>query len=354
LSQVAIAGAGIVGMSLAWRLSQAGFTVTVYDKGTVGGEASWAGAGMLAPGGEYEDDSPAARLAIESRSLYPAFVRELEKATRSTIDLQETGALDLAYSDAELQALAKRADMQRRIGIEAKRLDAKQIRTFWPRLRTEELAGGYFYSGDAVVNPREVVSALRKATLANGVQLREGSAVLEARVEHDLVIIRTEAGESSQAAFVVAAGAWSGSISLQGVPPLPKSEPIRGHLLGYQQPEQICQSIVRYGDTYILQRANGLLVAGASVEHAGFDRSLDLKTVDRLQKQAAFVMPHLGETTPTEAWNGFRPGSEGLQIGQWHSPRIYRAYGHYRNGILLAPVTAKLLTEEISASLEMR
>ncbi len=353
MSRIAIAGAGIVGMSLAWRLSQAGFTVTVYEKGTVGAEASWAGAGMLAPGGEYEDDSPAARLAIESRALYPGFVRELERATQSSIDLQETGAIDLAYSDAELQALDRRADKQRQMGLETKRLDAKRIRTFWPRLRSENLAGGYFYPGDAVVNPREVVSALRKATAAVGVQLLEGSAVLEARVKPESVVVRTETGESSYAAFVVAAGAWSGSICIQGVPPLPKSEPLRGHLLGYQQPEQICQSIVRYGETYMLQRANGLLVAGASVERAGFDRSLDAQTVDRLRKQAAFVMPHLGETTPTEAWNGFRPGSDGLQIGQWHSPRVYRAYGHYRNGILLAPVTAKILTDEISASLGM-
>jgi glycine oxidase len=260
----------------------------------------------------------------------------------------------LAYSDAELQALDRRVVKQREMGLEAKRLDAKRIRTFWPRLRAENLAGGYFYPGDAVVNPREVVSALRKATLAGGVQILEGSAVLEAQAEPDSVVVRTEAGESTHAALVVAAGAWSGSICIQGVPPLPKSEPVRGHLLGYQQPEQICQSIVRYGETYMLQRANGLLVAGASVERAGFDRSLDAKTVDRLQKQAALVMPHLGETTPTEAWNGFRPGSDGLQIGQWHSPRIFRAYGHYRNGILLAPVTAKLLTEEISASLGRR
>jgi glycine oxidase len=350
VSRIAIAGAGIIGMSLAWRLAQAGFEVTVYEKSTVGGEASWAGAGMLAPGGEFEEDSKTARLGITSRALYAAFVRELEQAAGIAIDLQETGAIDLAYSQQELWELQKRVAAQSALGIKAKLLDAKQIRTYWPRVRTEDLVSGYFYPGDGVVNPREVVAALRIAVQKLGVCILEGSELCQADVRQDAVI----AGDGSYAALVIAAGAWSSGIRLNGAPELPPSEPVRGHLLGYKQPEQMCQTIVRHGHTYMLQRAGGLLIAGASVEHAGFDRQVDNATVAVLRRQAEFVMPHLAETTPTEVWNGLRPASDALHIGRWHGSRVYLGYGHYRNGILLAPVTAMLLANEISASLGMR
>jgi glycine oxidase len=350
VSRIAIAGAGIIGMSLAWRLAQAGFAVTVYEKRTVGGEASWAGAGMLAPGGEFEEDSKTARLSITSRTLYPAFVRELEQAAEVGIDLQETGAIDLAYSSQELLGLEKRVAAQSALGIKAKLLNAKQIRTYWPRVRTEDLAGGYFYPGDAAVNPREVVAALRIAVQKLGAVICEGCELRDADVRQDAVI----ASDGSYAALVIASGAWSSGIQLNGVPALPPSEPVRGHLLGYKQPEQMCQTIVRYGHTYMLQRAGGLLISGASVEHAGFDRQVDEGTVAVLRRQAEFVMPHLSETTPTEVWNGLRPGSDELHIGRWSGSRVYLAYGHYRNGILLAPVTAMLLAGEISASLGKR
>jgi glycine oxidase len=334
---IAIIGGGIIGMSIAWRLAQAGFTVTVFEKSTIGGEASWAGAGMLSPGGEFDEDSEMARLAVESRDLYRHFVEELQRESKLEIDFQETGALDLAYSAAELTQLAARAERQAAIGIPSRPVSAEQIATFWPRVRKEELAGGYFYPGDASVNPRDVVTALRVACTNRGVKLIE---------KNEIHIVDPEA----YGVTIIAAGAWSSSITIAGLPPLPPSEPIRGHLIGYRQPEQTCSTIIRHNHTYLLQRANGLLIVGASVEHAGFDRTINEAAVADLQAQAARVMPHLGETTPTEIWNGFRPGSDHLHIGPWHSPRVYLAYGHYRNGILLAPVTA----QRITASLQTR
>lgn len=333
---VAVIGGGIIGMSTAWRLAQAGFVVTVFEKGVVGGEASWAGAGMLAPGGEFEEDTPIARLAIESRDLYPTFVEELRRESGLAIDFQETGAIDLAYSSDELSHLEARALRQAQLGIPSRPVKAEQIATFWPRVRKDGLAGGYFYPGDASVNPREVMAALRLACTNQGVHLKEQQEV-------------KQVDPAAQHAVVIAAGAWSSFIHVPGVPPLPASEPVRGHLLGYQQPEQTCNTIVRHGHTYLLQRANGLLIAGASVERVGFNRDVDEQAVQALERQAAFVMPHLSETTPTAAWNGFRPGSAALQLGQWHSPRVYLAYGHYRNGILLAPITAQQIAAQISS-----
>jgi glycine oxidase len=348
---VAIAGGGIIGLSVAWRLSLEGWSVTVFDNGELGGEASWAGAGMLAPGGEVDRPSRLATLSIESRRSYPSFIRELETASGRTIDYQECGALDLAYSVSDLLRLESRAASQARLGIESRNVSPKQIQTFWPRVRTESLAGGVFFPGDAIVNPRDVTAALQVACLRNGAKLVPKCAVTAAFVKQDHVTVDTGARSQNVRVLVIAAGAWSSSIQIAGVPPVPEAQPIKGHLIGYRQPEQTCNTILRNGHTYLLQRANGLLIVGASVEHVGFDRSIQPDVVADLASQAAVVLPHLSETISSDAWVGFRPGSDGLQMGPWHSGRLHLAYGHFRNGILLAPITAHLIASGINASL---
>ena len=153
-------------------------------------------------------------------------------------------------------------------------------------------------------------------------------------------------------AAVVAAGAWSSQISTGG---LPAAEPVKGHLIGYQQPPGRYRTIIRHGHTYLLQRSGGLLIAGSSEEHVGFDRSVDVRIVRDIAARAAFVLPHLAGETPTEAWTGLRPASNALHTGAYGTGgRLYLAYGHYRNGILLAPITARNLTAEITASFEKR
>ncbi len=349
---IAIAGAGIIGMSIAWRLAQHGFSVSVFDKGSIGGEASWAGAGMLAPGGEFDSLSELAKLAIASHRLYREFVRGLEEAGRLPIDYQECGALDLAYDAAQWNALLARAEQQASFGVSSKALGATQVATFWPRVRVQDLAGALFYPDDAIVNPRELVLALSAACREVGVELLENSPVVSAEVATGAVTLNTATGTRQFDALVIAAGAWSSSIQIKNVPPLPLSRPVKGHLIGFQQPDQTCNTIVRHGHTYLLQRANGLLIAGASVEDAGWNRGIDMKIVASLAREAGFVLPHLTETSPSETWIGFRPASDTLHIGCWHSRHLYLAYGHYRNGILLAPITAHHIKNEISASLQ--
>jgi glycine oxidase len=350
MGSIGIVGGGIIGMSAAWRLAQAGFRVSVYERSKIGGEASWAGAGMLAPGGEFEEATELARMAVESRDLYGGFVEELQRDSGLAIDFQETGALDAAYSSEELEQLQVRAARQVEMGIPSKAVTPEQMAIFWPRLNREGLAGGYFYPGDAAVDPRDVMAALRVACEHVGVRLAEGEEVGSIAVAPDGV----QVGAQRHDAVVIAAGAWSGLIAISGVPALPASEAVRGHLIGYHQPDQTCNTIVRRNHTYLLQRANGLLIAGASVERVGFERAIDARATRTLEKEAAQLLPHLSETTPSAVWNGFRPGSDELRLGGWHSERVYLAYGHYRNGILLAPATAKHLTGEISANLRRR
>jgi glycine oxidase len=349
---VAIAGGGIIGMSAAWRLAQHGFRVTVFEKGSIGSEASWAGAGMLAPGGEVDSPSLLSRLAIESRELYTRFVRELEQRTHVAIDYQERGALDLAYNASEWHALRARAAAQAAFGVQSKELSKEHVAAFWPRVSTESLHGALFYAGDAIVNPRDVMLALAAACRQNGVMVRQNSAVLAVTILEAGIELDSVEGSESFDALVIAAGAWSSSITLRNVEPLPVARPIKGQLIGFQQPDQTCNTILRHGHTYLLQRANGLLIAGASVEYAGWDRTVEPSITNSLVQQAAFVLPHLAETSPSENWVGFRPGSDDVRIGPWHSKRLYLAYGHYRNGILLAPVTADHLAREISSNFQ--
>jgi glycine oxidase len=319
----------------------------------LGGEASWAGAGMLAPGGEIEGPSPWATLALESRRLYPDFVRELEAASGLAIDFQECGGLDLAYDVAERDLLATRTAIQRDLGIESKALEPAKVPAFWPRVRTAGLLAARFCPDDAIVNPREVILALAAVCRSLGVALKQNCPVEEIRLSGDVPWV-TAGGESAEyQALVIAAGAWSSSIRSSSTS-LPEAEPVKGHLAGYQQPAQTCPTIVRHAHTYLLQRANGLLIAGSSVRRAGFDREIEPEVVSNLSARAAFILPHLGDTSPSEVWTGFRPASGSLRIGRWHSDGLYLAYGHYRNGILLAPVTAQKLVAEISANLEKR
>ncbi len=159
-ARIAVVGGGIVGLSIAWRLAQSGFAVAIFEKGRLGGESSWAGAGMLSLGGEIDHKSPEAILAIESRRLYASFVRELEAASGMGIDYQECGSLDVAYTEDEKRALDARAARQAQLDIFSKTLTADQVSTFWPRVRHNGLAAARFYPGDAIVNPREVTEAL--------------------------------------------------------------------------------------------------------------------------------------------------------------------------------------------------
>ncbi len=350
---IAVVGGGIIGLSTAWRLAQRGFRVTVYDKSTMGAEASWAGAGMLAPGGEIDEPSELGAMALQARYLYPAFVRELVQTSGLPIDFQELGALDLAYSLDELAALEARADRQATLGIQSKPVGHTSVTAFWPRVRNQGLAGARFYPGDGLVNPREVVTALGTACRNLGVRLIEECAVLEVSDRGPDVEVVTLQGAEKHVAALISAGAWSGSIAVSPGP-IPASVPVKGHLLGYQQPSQTCQTIVRRGHTYLMQRAGGLLVAGTSVEHVGFDRGIDSSVTSQLIAAAGFLMPHLLETSPTETWVGFRPHSEQLRLGRWQSGNVYLAYGHFRNGILLAPLTADRLAGEIGANLGSR
>lgn len=325
-------------MSIAWRLAQRRLRIAVFDAGVVGGEASWAGAGMLAPGGEIEERSPWSDFALESLQLYPAFVAELESESEIKIDFRNSGAKELAFSDAEWAELNVRAARQSALGIACSAIPNEHA---------------LFYPDDAIVDPRDVVKGLRLACLARGVDIREHEGVT-AILSGERVEVQSSKGIYSAGSAVLAAGAWSGSVPLligDYRRPIPTSYPIRGHLLGYRLPPDSLGPILRHGHTYILQRANGFTIAGSSSERAGFDREIDPAVVADIHRRAIRILPNLSNPEP---WLGFRPatGSLSPEIGRVPDTNVWLAYGHYRNGILLAPATARRIAIEIIANSE--
>jgi glycine oxidase len=175
------------------------------------------------------------------------------------------------------------------------------------------------------------------------VAIREERAV--ANVETGASGVQLQ-GEWFEAA-VIAAGAWSGAITVDGAAALPGSEPVKGHLIGFELPIGACPTIVRHQDIYLFQRGSGMVVAGASVEHVGFRRAIDESVSDDLIARIRRVLPVLEKVQPVDVWTGFRPKSDGLHVERWRDTALFLAYGHYRNGILLAATTAARVTKLI-------
>ena len=347
-----IAGAGIIGSSIAWRLAQHRLRVLLIDAARMGAEASSAGAGMLAPGGEIEERSPWNDLALESLQLYPAFVAELEEETGCRIDFQRLGAVDLALSNDEWKELEARGLRQSALGIPSCPLSARDLRQHVPLAR-HDVTGALFYPQDALVDPRDVMTALRAACVARGVEIREGTRVKAIRPGGRSARIETSGAVLESPVAVLAAGAWSSEISVEGET-LPRAFPVRGHLVGYQLAPHSLGPLLRRGHTYLLQRSGGFTIAGTSSEEAGFDRKLNPALVSEIHARSVEVLPALAACQPAEKWLGFRPAVEGDRpaIGRAGETSLWLAYGHYRNGILMAPATAHRVAHGIIASSE--
>jgi glycine oxidase len=352
---VLVVGAGLIGSSIAWLLSKAGCRVVLIDAGSFGGEASAAGAGMLAPGGEYREPSPAARLAIESLAMYPTFVRQLEKESGLSIDYRKCGAIELAYDLERWRELRRRADVQRRFGIPAQSLCPSSLSAVAPGLNLEGLVGALYYPDEACVAPADLLRALRTVCHREGVKIRENSPVESIDAEDGRVIVRIRGQRISGRNLVLAAGAWSSQIpvSRSGVAAhLPESFPVKGHLVGYRLLSGSLRPILRNGHHYIVQRQTGFTIVGSSEEQCGFNRSVNPERISEIRNAVGSFYSPISTLEPTREWVGFRPGSgrKGPTIGRVPGTNVWLAYGHYRNGILLTPATAHFVSSQILGS----
>jgi glycine oxidase len=351
---VIIAGGGVIGASIAWRLARNRLRVLLLDAGKIGAEASSAAAGMLAPGGEFDPPSPVLDFAIASLAKYDEFIDTLQADSGLPVEFHRTAAVQIALTAVELQALDTRAALQRTAGIPSTVLTRDALHAIVPSIRPDAI-GAIHYTDEAIVDPAGLMAALRAACIARGVAVQEDSPVasVAAGVASVRVCLSAQAIEAPFA--VLAAGAWSGGIAvtLDGKPhTLPCSFPMKGHLLGYRLPAGSLPATVRHDHTYILQRADGFTIAGSSTEDAGYNRTIDRQIVSEIAARARALIPALAPLQPESVWIGFRPAvnASAPHIGRVQSSRLWLAFGHYRNGILLAPATCHQVCREIGAA----
>jgi glycine oxidase len=349
---VLVVGAGLIGSSIAWLLAKAGCRAVLIDAGRFGGEASAAGAGMLAPGGEYRVPSPAARFAIESLAMYPTFVRQLGQESGLSIDYRKSGAIELAYESERWRELRKRADVQRRFGISVQLLCPSSLGAVAPGLNLEGLRGALYYPDDACVAPGDLLQALRAVCEREGVKILENRPVGSIEAESGRVTVRVREQKVSGRNLVLAAGAWSSQIPVSrsgDAVHIPESFPVKGHLVGYQLLPGSLRPILRNGHHYVVQRNTGFTIAGSSEERCGFNRIVNPDRISEICHAAASFYTPISMLEPTREWVGFRPASErqAPTLGRVPGTTVWLAYGHYRNGILLTPATAHLVSSQI-------
>ncbi len=350
--RIAIIGGGIIGLAIGWRLAQASVAVDVFERGEAGRGASFAAAGMLAAGVESEPGEAAlCALTRRGQALWPDFAAELEAAADLSVGLRQEGTIEIALTRDDAARLRHSFDFQRRQGVPLEWLNAAEARAREPQLGPQ-LPGAVFSPHDHQVDNRLVVIALRKAFLAAGGRLHEGSEVALA-VENDRAIgVRRADGTLHEADRVVlAAGAWSGETAGLPAAARPAVRPIKGQMLALRMnpAAPLLRHVLWTPRVYLVPRDDGRLIIGATTEERGFDTTLTAGGILSLLEGAWRAMPAIEDLAIAETWVGFRPGSrdDAPLLGPSDVAGLVLATGHHRNGILLAPITADLIARHL-------
>jgi glycine oxidase len=353
-ADVVVVGGGAIGLAVAWRAAQAGMAVTVVDQAP-GRGASWAAAGMLAPVTEVHfGERQLLALNLAAADRWPSFAAELEEAAGQPVGYRPGGTLAVARDADDNAALEDLYQFQLRCGLEVERLRSRECRQLEPGL-APSIRGGVLAAGDHQVDNRALVQALVVACERAGVRLVEGR-VAELAVEGGRVtgVVLAASGERLAAGTVVlAAGCWSGGIGGLAAEALPPVRPVKGQLLYLRGPadQPLCSRNVRGLEVYVVPRGDGRVVVGATVEEQGFDTTVTAGAVHDLLRAALELLPEAAELELAETVVGLRPGSpdNAPMLGPAGPDGLVVATGHYRNGILLTPVTADAIAELLAS-----
>lgn len=348
---VIVVGGGIIGGAIALRLAQSKLRVAILDRADPGNEASWAAAGMLSPVPDSPSAIPLVPFGRTSLSLYPQFVAEVEEISGHHTGFRQDGAIEVLFSsDAERQ-LSTLVALHRGLGLPTEPLPIDEARKLEPALGREAAAAAWLpYEGS--VCPRPLTSALLEAAKACGVEVISGATVIQIVEENGQCGGVSVNGEMFAAAHVVlAAGAFSAHI--QGVKPAIPVRPIRGQMI-CMSGEVRMHYVLRSERGYVVPRGERKtfqhIVAGSTLEDAGFEKRVTPAGLDRICSAAIELVPALAGAEVIETWSGLRPDTPDHLplLGPSELPGLTIATGHYRNGILLAPITAKLVGEWIT------
>jgi len=319
---VIIVGAGIIGTSLALELRQRGASVLMLDRAEPGSEASSAAAGMLAAA-DPETSEALRPLVIASARIFPAFVQQIEAAGEMQVGFRRTGTIALLPENAAPP--------------EYRSLSVAELQRLEPSIRAAGHSA-YFVQEDSV-DPLLLMRSALAAARNLGVEIRAHTEAAEIRRDDNAVEVVTQSETFFTAAAVDCRGAWSGA----------PVRPRKGQMLYVYSDTSVLQHVLRAPEVYIVPRSSGKILIGATVEDVGFDKSVGASTIRELQNAAAKYVPALASAPITQSWAGLRPGTpDDLPIlGPTNIPGGFVATGHFRNGILLAPVTAQIMADLI-------
>jgi glycine oxidase len=337
MHDVIVIGGGVIGLSIARELAGRK-SVLLLDRGATGQGTSRAAAGMLTPLSEADDQGPFFQLCRKSHALYEEFVEQVQTESGLDTGYSCEGLLFLASTVESAKVLCERFEWQKRAGFGVELLDGNAVRKMEP-LITVGIESALFIPGESSIAPRRLVNALREACFQRGVEVRTGLHV--ERVSQNQVHLAHTVLEAES--IVVASGVWSAELG--GLDPRIPVHPRKGQILSLGMPSGAFRRMIRWGSSYFMPRNTGELVVGATNEDAGFDLANTPAGLGRLLMDAQQISAHVGNYPILETWTGLRPATpDGLPIlGPSSIPGVYYATGHYRNGVLLAPITAAIV-----------
>lgn len=352
---VLIVGGGVIGCSIAWRLAQAGLQVTVFERGRAGCEASRAAAGMLTPQGEAAGPSPFFDLCLRGRAMYRNFADELKDASGIDIEYKDEGTLFVVLRGEDEAERTKWTRWQVEAGLSLENLSADELRSLEPDV-TESATRAVFLPQEHQVENRRLMDALEVAIRRAGVELIEGTEVTSVASERDRVTGVLSRGEFfSSGAVIIAAGSWSSRL----LDPLGLSVeiiPARGQMLAVRSKSHNPPSRVLHSSkVYLVPRRDGRILIGATVEYAGFNKAVTVQGLGYLIDAASELMPSLRDFEVVESWSGLRPDTRDHLpvLGHAGIENLWLATGHFRNGILLAPITADSIAHAVTGDAKL-
>ena len=345
LADVIIIGGGIIGCAVAYNLAKRDVKPLLIDKATsVGTEASWAGAGILTSHASTYEPYPT--LCRASLALYPTLAEELRAETQIDIEFIRSGTLSVFFNQAEAAGLIGLADRRVKRGFSAEILTPEEARQLEPAL-AKSIAGAVLFPEDAHVRNPKMVTALAKGAAKLGTRFRLGNPATNFVKEDERIIGVVVNGETLYAdTFVIAAGCWTGTLIAQlGVPI--QVEPVKGQIVLVETMPPLFQHIVDGLGIYVVPRADGKILLGATVEYVGYNKTATVDGAKQMIDAGVAIAPQLANATFLQTWAGLRPYvKKGPLLG--HLPgynNIVVATGHFKNGILLAPITGQLIAE---------
>jgi glycine oxidase len=342
---VIVLGRGIIGCAIGYELARRGAAVVIADNRAPGMGATQASAGMLAPYTEAKDRNNAfLDLAVRSLGLYDDFVAGVLATTGMQVEYHRTGTIEVATSSERMAALRHMADRLGARGVTVNLLDAQGVRAEEPQL-SDEVIGALLIESHGFVNAGELTRALVAAAQRHGAQVIEGGRAVRISRRDDDLLVETARGSLPAHAVVIAAGSWSASVEIEGAAP-PPVRPVRGQLLHLAWRGPRLRRVIWGEHCYLVPWSDGTLLVGATMEEVGFEERTTVAGVRDLLDAACELVPEVQAAGFVGARSGLRPATVDTMpiVGASRVVRnLMYATGHFRNGVLLAPVTAQLV-----------